>query len=223
MLVKICGHTTEEDLHLSADAGADYVGVIVGVPWSPRSVAEAEAGQLFAAARGSAVLVTVDQPLDHLLQWVARWRPAAVQLHGHEPPDFVAGLVARAPQEVWKALGRPPADEPSGAAPPVELRREYEDAGIAKLLVDTAVAGRSGGTGLTSDWSAARALVEAASVPVLLAGGLTPENVAAAVAAAQPAGVDVAGGVEASPGRKDRDRVLRFLAAARAASPPSSA
>ncbi len=213
--VKICGHTTVEDLRLSAEAGADYLGIIVAVPWSPRSVNPDQAGELFAAAEAPAVLVTVDQPPERLLEWVARWRPAALQLHGHEPPRLVARLASAVQCEVWKALHRPPADAADAGVVSLEQIHEYEQAGVSALLIDTAIGRRPGGTGRTSDWSAARELVQAAAVPMLLAGGLTPENVAAAVAAVRPAGVDVGSGVEAAPGRKNPDKLRRFVAAAR--------
>jgi len=127
-----------------------------------------------------------------------------VQLHGDEPPAFARLVAARA--EVWRAI------RPRSAAG-VEAFRGYP---ATRFLVDAATAEAPGGTGAVADWTLARRAVETLGAPVLLAGGLSPENVAGAIAAVGPWGVDVSSGVESAPGVKDHARIRRFIAAARA-------
>lgn len=218
--VKICGNTSAEDLALAGEAGADFGGVILDVPQSPRSAPLDRAAELARDAPLPLVAVLLDAPLASALRAAEALRPAAIQLHGRESEDFVASLRAQVECEVWKVLHLPPAQEGSFDAEVVlgSLRR-YAEAGCDAVLLDTATeASGRGGTGLTSDWERARSVVSAAELPVILAGGLNPANVSQAVATVQPAGVDAASGLEHSPGRKDAVAVREFVRLARAAS-----
>jgi phosphoribosylanthranilate isomerase len=214
--VKICGNTSVEDALAAQEAGADFVGVVVDVPVSPRSVNAARAAQICKAVGLPVVMVVVNRPIDDLLQLIQAVDPSAVQLHGDEQPDAVASLRAEWSGEVWKALHI----EPAGEAVPAAALREYEDAGVALFVVDSIIRSAKGtvygGTGRAVDWAAASRVIAEARVPCLLAGGITPENVAEALRSASPAGVDVASGVERRPGVKDPERMRRLIAAARA-------
>ncbi len=209
--VKICGITRPEDARLAVEAGADLIGMVFYPP-SPRAVTLEQARAIVATVRSlnpqvRVVAVTVNAPTGLLR---ALWEQVGVdwiQFHGDEPPARVAQFAPRG----FKALRMGPHTSFTSAL-------AYAAAGPPegpRLLVDAAVPGRYGGTGRTTDWDLARRLAE--RVPLLLAGGLTPENVAAAVRAVRPWGVDVSSGVEAAPGRKDPAKVRAFVARARAA------
>ena len=196
--VKICGVTTVEDALHAAACGADAIGVNLW-PRSRRHV-PLETARAIAIAlppHVAAVGVFVNQPRDEILEAVCRARLAAVQLHGDEAPHEARGF----PVPVWKGLR---------LASPLPLAWLDEWEGVAAFVVDApAPAGVFGGTGVTGDWEIARAAAERA--PVWLAGGLGPENVAEAVRAVRPHGVDVASGVERSPGLKDPEKVAAFV------------
>ncbi|WP_224367729.1 phosphoribosylanthranilate isomerase [Hyalangium versicolor] len=203
--VKICGVTRLEDARAAWDAGADALGLNF-YPRSPRYVETAKAAEL-ARTRpglGAVVGVFVNESPDIIRAKVRECGLTAVQLHGDEPPEACMGfgvpvikaLRVRGPEDVAKA-------------------RSYVGSGdVATLLLDGAAPGYGGG-GVTFDWSLVAQLVDV-GVPVLVAGGLTPGNVAEAVRATRPYGVDVASGVEASPGIKDVEAVRSFIRAAKA-------
>jgi len=198
--VKICGITRGEDAAAAAEAGADYIGLNFHPP-SPRFVTVAQARALVAAlpAGVKAVGVFVNRPAAAVREIAAECGLQAVQIHGDEPPDGFEDVGV----PVWRAVrvGRgvlvpDPADWPA-----------------ARYVADAFVRGEYGGTGVTADWQGAARL--ARLCPLMLGGGLTPENVADAVRAVRPLGVDVASGVESGPGIKDRDKIMRFVASAR--------
>jgi phosphoribosylanthranilate isomerase len=205
--VKVCGLTTPEDALAAAEAGADAIGLVFW-PRSPRAV-DVETARRIAAALPPFVVrvgVFVDAARDEL------WRVAEavpldlVQLHGREPLAALDGL----PRRAIKALG-------VGADFDVDEARRYARKAAA-LLLDAGGPALPGGSGRAFDWSVAREM--RAHVPrLILAGGLTPDNVAAAIAAVRPDAVDVSSGVESSPGRKDAARVRAFTDAVRAATP----
>jgi phosphoribosylanthranilate isomerase len=206
--VKICGLTRVDDALVAAEAGADFLGIIFHAP-SPRAMTPAEASSLVRRVRQRApsakwVGVFVDTPLDQIRHVVDTVKVDGVQLHGDESPEVVDRLV-RSGLFVIKAFR-------------VAARADLEGLDAyspSAFLLDTYVRGRHGGTGQTFDWSLARAA--AGELRVLLAGGLTTENVASAVKAAHPWGVDVSSGVESAPGRKDIGQMRAFIAAAKQA------
>lgn len=216
MLVKICGLQTIAHALAAATAGADLIGLVF-VPSSRRAISSAAASTIAAALRASPGLrpqivgLFVNEPAATVNRLIAEVGLDLVQLSGDETPAQAAGidrpllksirLDGSAAEAEWIAL----ADRQAGAdrAQPAPL-----------LLVDAAVPGAYGGTGARADWGRAAALARRA--PLLLAGGLTPENVAAAITQVRPWGVDVSSGVETG-GVKDVARIAAFLAAARAA------
>lgn len=203
--VKICGLTTPEDAQAAAQAGADAIGLVFW-PASPRAVTPAAARRIAAALPSFVVRVGVfvNASREELLRVADEAGLDVLQMHGQEPPEALVGLSRRA----LKAVALKDLDD-------LERARRYADSG-AGLLVDTGGPSAPGGTGTTGDWSLARRLRE--QVPELvLAGGLTPENVAGAIAVVGPHGVDVSSGVESAPGRKQAARMQAFVAAVRSA------
>ena len=192
MLVKICGITRLEDAEAAVDAGAGAIGFIFW-PNSPRFIDPHQARKIAAALPPfvTPVGVFVNQTLDYVNAVASLVRLGAVQLHGDETVAGAAGIAT----PVIKAVTV--ADPQLSVWPSRTL-----------LLVDVHDPERRGGTGRTVDWSAAAGI--AAQRRMLLAGGLTPENVADAIACVRPFGIDVSSGVETSPGVKDHRR-LRAL------------
>jgi phosphoribosylanthranilate isomerase len=205
MIVKICGITTLADGLAAIEAGADMLGFNFYPP-SPRYVEPAACADLVAAlrehgARATMVGVLVNRPPADVAAILDACGLDLAQLSGDEPAGDLAVLGERA----FKAI------RPRDAAEAAALAALYpRRAAPPGLLVDASAGpGQFGGTGRTGDWDAARAL--SAAQPILLAGGLRPENVAAAVAAVHPWGVDVASGVESAPGRKDPAKMQAFV------------
>jgi len=198
MFLKICGLTTPEDAAVAAAAGATALGVIFASA-SARYVTPDRASEIVQAVPADVpvVGVFVDAPIDEIVATVAHTGVRMVQLHGDEPEHYAA-LLKMPVLRASRVDGVVTAGWPR-----------------ATLLLDAISGAARGGTGTRVDWDAAAAI--ARQRKVVLAGGLTPVNVADAIATVQPFGVDVSSGVEASPGRKDHEKVRRFLANAREA------
>jgi phosphoribosylanthranilate isomerase len=204
--VKICGITNLEDARVAAEAGADLLGFVF-YPQSPRYVEPGSVCQIVQAIRRASfavrfVGVFVDEAPGSVWQATSVCGLDYAQLHGSEPPETVLALRERG-LDVIKAF------RVRNGASLAEIERYRATA----YLLDSYVPGQPGGTGQTFDWTlAARAKPYG---PVILAGGLTPGNVAEAVRTVQPWCVDVSSAVEAAPGCKDPDKVRRFVDAAR--------
>ena len=197
--IKICGVTRAEDALAAVRLGADALGFNFW-PGSKRHITPAAARVIIARLPPfvTPVGVFVNQLEGEMRAIAAETGIQVFQLHGDEPPE----LCARLPMPVVKAI---PVDQVRA----LSRLLSYE---VAAFLLDTPSRGY-GGSGEPFDWSLAEGVSEVA--PVILAGGLTPENVAAAVRAVRPYAVDVASGVESSPGVKDTARMSRFFAAVR--------
>ena len=197
MFVKICGITTEEDALLSVALGADAVGFVFAP--SPRQVAAQKVYDITRRLPPEILTVGVfrDEHPSRVVELVDRSGVKAAQLHGHETPDQVAEVM-RSVRTVIKAVS-------AGTVDAARANMFHTDL----ILVDAPAPG----SGKVFDWSLL------GDVPVgprvILAGGLTPENVADGIRAARPWGVDVSSGVEASPGHKDPVKLRRFIAAVR--------
>lgn len=207
--VKVCGITNLEDAQLAAALGAVALGFIF-YRKSPRAIEPEAASQIIRQLPPFvlSVGVFVNEEAGWVREVAERVRLDWLQLHGEEPPEYCRSLG----RNVLKAI------------------RVHDQASLAQLrpyrgivrafLLDTYTAGQQGGTGQTFDWTLARA---ASSLgPIVLAGGLRPENVAAAIQAAAPQAVDVASGVEAAPGKKDPERLRAFFQAVKAWAPEGS-
>jgi phosphoribosylanthranilate isomerase len=201
--VKICGITRSEDAELAAALGAWAVGFNFW-PGSRRRCDPAVAAGIARALRRKVepVGVFVNPALDEVVRIAEGVGLTHVQLHGDEGPSFCTAVAERTGARVIKALR-------IGSGADI---RDAERFHTHFHMFDAAAGSAYGGTGRTFDW----ALVEQrrSNVPLILSGGLTPENVAEGIAAVHPWGVDVASGVEAAPGVKDPAKVEAFIAAA---------
>lgn len=199
--VKICGITRLEDARQAVAAGADALGFVFYPP-SPRCVDPVAAHAIIAELPPfvTCVGLFVNEPPARVLEIVRSCGLDAIQLHGDEPP----GQCLYPPYRVIKAL-RVAGKEPA----------EIDDYRVAALLLDALVPGEYGGTGQLGDWPLAARI--ARDRTVILAGGLTPDNIAAAVQTVRPYAVDVSSGVESQPGRKDPRKVAEFIRRAKEA------
>jgi phosphoribosylanthranilate isomerase len=202
--VKICGVTTVADALFAVECGADLIGLNF-YPSSPRCVSFSTAQAIRAVLPDHiwCVGVFVNAEREHIATLLKQLHFHALQFHGDETAADLRG---------WSCLTikavRVPAD---GSLPQVEpVPSDY-------LLLDTYRTGRYGGTGEAFAWDMAAALPQASRQRLLLAGGLTPENVAAAVRTVRPWAVDVASGVESTPGHKDPNKVRAFITNAKTA------
>ncbi|HSE95960.1 MAG TPA: phosphoribosylanthranilate isomerase [Methylomirabilota bacterium] len=200
--IKICGITSLADALMAAEAGADALGFIF-VEDTPRYVTPARAASIVAALSPFVVSVGVfwDHGLDHVRAVADECRLGAVQFHGSEGPD----MVAAAPRPVLKTVKVTRRED-------LTLLDQYQP---AAFLLDSPARWSEGELRAPISWELAR--LAAPRGRIVLAAGLTPDNVAEAVRIARPYGVDVNSGVEQSPGRKDPDKVRRFIEAARSA------
>ena len=211
--VKICGITNLADAHLSLEAGADLLGFNFYCP-SPRYVAPEVAADITATLRATFTLsfrcvgVFVNESLDMMRAIQQQCQLDLLQLHGDETPADVAALAPWA----FKALRvRSVAEAKDWISPSPSTPLPQGDGRIApRFLVDSTHPNLYGGTGTTGNWDAARDI--AMRYPILLAGGLNPSNVADAIRAVRPWGVDVASGVERAMGLKDEAKVREFVA-----------
>jgi len=198
-LVKVCGLTSARDAAWALACGADWLGFVLHEP-SPRALAPERAATILAGLPGAVgVAVIVGAGPDAALALARRAGAARLQLHGCDPAAWPADF----PLPCAFAVGVGEDGALAGPPPPVPHL----------VLLDTAHATLPGGTGRTFPWSAAREL--ASNRPVMLAGGLDGDNVAAALRAARPFGVDASSRLERAPGVKDPERVRRFVAAVR--------
>jgi phosphoribosylanthranilate isomerase len=201
MFIKVCGITRVEDALHAVEQGATAIGFVFW-PRSPRAVTAAQAAEISSRLPSHVmrVGVFVDEPVSGIRTTVGQVGLTAVQLHGDEPPAYADVLD-------WPVLR---------AVSVADLTQASELwAPATALLVDNIDPIRRGGTGTSIDWAQAAAIAHTRKV--VLAGGLTPENVAGAIHAVHPFGVDVSSGVEAAPGVKDFGKVSRFVTNARRA------
>lgn len=205
--IKHCGITSAGDAGLAVEAGAWALGMIFW-PGSPRACTPEAATRIARSFRRRVELVGVfvNQSLDEIAAFAEAVPLAAVQLHGDEGPAFCAEVARRTGAKVIKAAR---VDSRS------HLQALQAFRGVDFHLVDARVEGVPGGTGRTVDWALVAS--RASEVPLILSGGLTPENVGEAIARVRPFAVDVASGTEAAPGVKDGATLEAFAAAVRAA------
>jgi phosphoribosylanthranilate isomerase len=207
--IKFCGITNLDDAQRAVDAGAWAIGLILW-PGSKRACDVAEAARISARLRRTVEIagVFVNQPLDDVERLADTIGLSLVQLHGDEGPAYCAEAGRRTGAKIIKAQSVRLASDVVGIE---AFRTDFH-------LLDTHREGLRGGTGETFDW---RMLARRHSnVPLILSGGLTPENVVAAIEAVRPFAVDVASGTEASPGIKDPDKLTAFAAAVRSTGDP---
>ncbi|RZH67080.1 phosphoribosylanthranilate isomerase [Natrinema altunense] len=211
--VKICGLTSEADLEAAIDADADAIGIICDVSVdTPREVSIDRAAALAAATPPfvTSVLVTMPAGPEEAIELVETIEPDAIQIHSDIRTGDLAYLRANLETDLLLAVD---ADDAATA-------ETYDDI-VDALIVDTPGEGGGGGTGRTHDWDRTRLAAADLESPLILAGGLTPNNVGEAVRTVEPFGVDVASGVEKRGGVKDADAVRSFVDRAKNARRPA--
>jgi phosphoribosylanthranilate isomerase len=221
MWIKICGNTRLEDCLLAAELGADAVGFVFAP--GKRTVTAAQVAGITPHLPPSVekIGVFVSKDAEEIVRAACEAGLTGVQLHGAYDPQLTSAVRAQLPpggrilQVVhwWTDI---PATEQSQAL--AAECRAVAASGIADaLLIDSRTREASGGTGIAFDWAGARPALTGLPLPVVVAGGLRPDNVAAAIEALRPWGVDVSSGVEVTPGQKDAGKVREFIANARRA------
>ena len=205
-MIKICGLSTPDTIDAAVDAGATHIGLVHFEP-SPRHVTLEDAARLRMRVPESVrvVLLTVNAQPEDLANAITQVRPDIVQFHGKETPQWVELVRQQTRLEVWKAVG---------VREPASLTRAAKWVGKAdRLLFDAPAKALPGGNGEAFDW----ALIAGHEhrMDWGLAGGLTPDNVADAIAATGAPLVDASSGLETAPGVKDVDLIRRFCEAAR--------
>lgn len=204
--VKICGITREEDITVAVASGADAVGFVVGVPSSPRNISMKKAEKLIKLVPifVKSVLVRVPTSIDELLKTCEKMNPDSIQIHGENLPDSHA-LREKLPNT---PLIRAIAANPINALEVASEAAKSSDA----ILIDSSTREKHGGTGIIHDWNLSKLVKQAIQPkPLILAGGLNPENVKDAILKVQPYAVDVSTGIESRPGIKDPEKVLAFI------------
>ncbi len=212
MKVKICGIKSEHDLAMSINAGADAAGFITEVPVdSPRKITLNEASRLIAQVPVfvTSVLVIMPQNADEAIEMIHTARPAAVQIHNSLPINELKEIR----QTGVKLIKTIPVPKHADARMLLDVIKDLSGI-VDAVLLDTASGGKTGGTGVVHDWELSSDIVRKASMPVILAGGLTPTNVRDAVKCVRPYAVDTASGVE-TRGKKDGKKLNDFIKNAR--------
>lgn len=206
--VKICGLTRRQDALAAADAGADYLGVVL-VSESPRSVSVEEVRAIREGIDVPLALVTADRDPDALIEAARTTDARILQLHGNEPPGDVERLREAGDWVIWKSVRLREIGDMGRAL-------ERFDGLVDAIHLDGWHPRRLGGTGIRFPWREVAAVRDRipAGLGLVAAGGLTPENVAEAVRLLRPDVVDVSSGVEARPGIKDPTKIRAFLHAA---------
>jgi phosphoribosylanthranilate isomerase len=203
--VKICGITRKEDLDAAAAAGADAVGFVVDVASSPRNLLLNEAEKLIRQVPPfvKSVLVTVPRSIDEF-ETYEKLNPDAIQIHG-ENLHAAASVRLKIPNSLL--IGAVNANL-AKALDVISRASKLFDA----VLLDSFADGKYGGTGIVHDWELSKRVKQTIyPKPLILAGGLTPENVAEAVRIVEPYAVDVSSGVELQPGIKDHKKLIEFI------------
>ncbi len=219
MWIKICGSTSLDDARLAGEAGADAVGFVFAP--SPRRVTAAQVAAIVPHLPPTLekIGVFVNAGLDEIYSTVRVCGLTGVQLHSEAGPGVPGRLRERLGSElrILRVVHFGPGVAEQFAE---QIAQHTRNRDVDGVLVDARTPVAVGGTGVTFDWASAREIFlqnAEARKRLIAAGGLSPENVVEAIATLRPWGVDVASGVEAAPGRKDPDKVRKFVARARAA------
>ncbi|MEN6519743.1 MAG: phosphoribosylanthranilate isomerase [Armatimonadota bacterium] len=215
--VKICGLMNKNDADICVMAGVDMVGFVVEYPQPvPWNLAAGEAKELIiqVSAPVKACVVT-GGPVGKVLALAEELRPHIVQLHYRETLADVRQAVKELNTLGIRTIKALRFDKNGNCdfeiSDPVLAARELSRTGVAAIVVDSYTEARPGGSGVVVDLSTFKAVQRESNVPVILAGGLNPDNIASIAAAANPYGVDVLTGVETAPGRKDEAKIARLM------------
>ncbi|HEB73408.1 MAG TPA: phosphoribosylanthranilate isomerase [Nitrospirae bacterium] len=210
MKIKICGQTSVEDADMSLSHGANFIGAVMDVDWSSRSLSEKQIRPIFEAHRERAFLLTFNAETTPAMEkTINALDPYAIQLTGRETFETVAFIKSVTRRPIFKSIHMFPAGGEKASDPEMILRLMdgYFRAGADGFVLDTIAKGMYGGTGVTNDWSIAALIAKPAPGPVFLAGGINPENVAEALGVPYIYGIDLASGVESEKGVKSGERL----------------
>jgi len=213
--VKICGITRQEDLRAAVEAGADSLGFVVGVPASARNLTLREARELMAKADAGVrrVAVTSFSTVGGLLRIYEALKPDYIQVHGIQNHGSMQEIVKSAAMLSDRVIAVVDGNSSETLEDALEAAKYFR-----YILLDSEDGRGLGGTGTAHDWAkSGRIRAAVAPIPIILAGGLTPENVCRAVEAAKPHGVDVSSGVEERLGIKDHEKIFEFVRRAKGA------
>jgi len=203
--VKICGITSPDDLKIAVEAGTDAIGMVIDVPQSLRNISLTQAKQLIKRIPDSieTVAVTVPKDLNDLVKIYNELNPSFIQIHGLEHLQKEIRSELSNTQLIGTFQVKSDIDIEA-----IKKMAKYFDA----IMLDSYVPGKSGGSGVTHNWKVSKKVRLALNPKhFFLAGGLTPDNVKAAIEIVKPFAVDVSTGVESSPGKKDRTKVFQFI------------
>jgi phosphoribosylanthranilate isomerase len=220
--VKLCGLMSPEDVEMAEAAGADALGFVteypVPVPWN---LDRERAAALVATVSPfvTSVAVVGGAP-EEMVRIAKRVRPRVLQLHGDESLDDIRQVLEELEGTGIRVIKALRIEVETGLArfeetEPVKAGKALTGSGIAALIVDSKTSTRPAGTGVTLDWDVSARMVKEVDLPLILAGGLTFENVAHSVEKVKPYAVDVISGVEREPGEKDGEKMRAFVAAAK--------
>ena len=209
--VKICGITNKEDALIAMNYGSDFLGFIVDEKLkSKRRISAEKVRDIVSNLKSKPKVVVVMAPrsLDEVIRMEEMLRPYAFQLHGNETLDFIETLKSEVKAKIIKAIG---------ISEDIKLDYVKEYAEITDfILLDTKVNSATGGTGKVHDWNISKRIRdELYPKRVILAGGLKPENVREAIKKVKPYAVDVSSGVELKIGKKDPEKIKKFIAEAK--------
>ncbi|MDF1525101.1 MAG: phosphoribosylanthranilate isomerase [bacterium] len=220
--VKLCGLMSREDVEMAEAAGADALGFVteypVPVPWN---LDREQAASLAALASPFVTTVAVvGGPPEEMVRIARRVRPRVLQLHGDESLDHIRQVLEGLKGTGIRVIKALRIEVETGQArfeetDPILAGTALAGSGIAALIVDSKTSSRPAGTGVTLDWDVSARMVKGIDLPLILAGGLTLENVAGAVQKVKPYAVDVITGVEIEPGVKSGEKMRAFVAAAK--------
>lgn len=221
--VKICGLMSRSDIDMAVAAGADSLGFVteypIPVPWN---ISRLESAELVAASPPFVTTTAVvGGPVQEIVAIALTVRPHFLQLHGDETLEEIQAVCESLAGTGIKVLKALRIDVNTGKAhfsvqDPLEACRTLAQSGIAGLVVDSKTAARPAGTGVALDWSMIRQVSVSINLPLILAGGLTAQNVSQAIALVRPYAVDVISGVEKEAGVKDEHLMQEFVRAVKA-------
>lgn len=204
--VKICGLTREEDLAVAVNMGADAVGFLVGVPESPRNLTLKRAKKLLSSVPVfvDKVVVTPSKSIEWLLEVNNMLKPSAIQIHGKKKLDYKKIDESIQDTMLIKTIY---VTESTLNEKTIKDLKKFD-----AILLDSFSKNQYGGTGKVHDWKLSQKIKKALEpIPVILAGGLTSDNVKEAILTVKPYAVDVASGIEINPGIKDHKKIKAFI------------
>jgi len=212
-LIKICGITNIDDALMVESTGADYLGVLINVGRSPRSVNQATGQEIVTSSNLPVIILKFNHDLEQVLDDIKTLQPAGVQLAGNENEEYIVQLRKKITCELWKSIHISTSDSTSiNQEALIKTIQSYHDLGVDKIILDSAVLKEGtmhqGGTGQCFDWSLAKTVKQQLpDVCLFLAGGINPDNITDALLQVSPDGIDLSSGVEAVVGKKNPELV----------------